>query len=80
MFRWAVRSKLHVGIRKEIFPHYADLSSSTDDVFRKGFFTPLFKTIGELAQRIHGLQEGRNQLYVLYIAITILILLLVKVR
>jgi hydrogenase-4 component B len=80
MFRWLIRPRLHARIRKEYFPHYAELSSHTDDVFRQNFFAPLFKWAGALAQRIHGLQEGRNQLYVLYIAITILILLLVKVR
>jgi hydrogenase-4 component B len=80
MFRWMVRPKLHARIRNEYFLHYAELSTHTDDVFRQGLFAPIFKWAGELAQRIHGLQEGRNQLYVLYIAITILILLLVKVR
>jgi hydrogenase-4 component B len=80
MFRWLVRPRLHARIRNEYFPNYAELSSHTDDVFRKGLFAPIFKWAGALAQRIHGLQEGRNQLYVLYIAITILILLLVKVR
>jgi hydrogenase-4 component B len=80
MFRWVVRPRLHVGIRKGLFPHYADLSSHADDIFRQGLFAPIFRLISELAQRIHVLQEGRNQLYVLYIAITILVLLLVKVR
>jgi hydrogenase-4 component B len=80
MFKWLVRPRLHAAVRKEYFPHYAELSSRTDDAFRKGIFAPVFKWAGALAQRIHGLQEGRNQLYVLYIAITILILLLVKVR
>jgi hydrogenase-4 component B len=80
MFRWMVRPRLHARIRKEYFPHYAELSTHTNDIFRQGLFAPIFKWVGELAQRIHGLQEGRNQLYVLYIAITILILLLVKVR
>jgi hydrogenase-4 component B len=80
MFRWVVRPRLHVGIRKGLFPHYADLSSHAEDIFRQGLFAPIFRLISELAQRIHVLQEGRNQLYVLYIAITILVLLLVKVR
>jgi hydrogenase-4 component B len=80
MFRWVVRPRLHVRIRKGLFPQYAELSSHTDDIFREGLFAPVFKSISELAQRIHVLQEGRNQLYVLYIAITILVLLLVKVR
>ena len=80
MFQWIVRPKLHAGIRKGLFPNYADLSSHTDDIFRKRLFAPIFRSISRMAQAIHVLQEGRNQLYVLYIAITILVLLLVKVR
>jgi formate hydrogenlyase subunit 3/multisubunit Na+/H+ antiporter MnhD subunit len=80
MFRWAVRPKLHTVISKRLFPHYAELSSHTDDIFRQRLFAPIFRWASELAQRIHVLQEGRNQLYVLYIAITVLVLLLVKVR
>ncbi|MBU3947343.1 MAG: hydrogenase [Proteobacteria bacterium] len=80
MFRWLVRPKLNVRFTKGLFPQHAEISSHTDDIFRRNLFAPIFKLIIELAQRIHRLQEGRNQLYVLYIAITILILLLVKVR
>ena len=80
MFRWLVRPKLHVRFTKGFFPQKADLSSHTGDIFRQRLFSPIFRSLSELAQRIHGLQEGRNQLYVLYIAITILVLLLVKVR
>ncbi len=80
MFRWLVRPRLHVLFTKGLFPQKADIASHTDDIFRRNLFAPLFRLLSELAQRIHGLQEGRNQLYVLYIAITILVLLLVKVR
>lgn len=80
MFRWLVCPMLHVLFEKGLFPQKAKISSHTDDIFRHNLFAPLFRFLSKLAQRIHGLQEGRNQLYVLYIAITILVLLLVKVR
>jgi len=80
MFQWIVRPRVHRGIRKGFFPSYAELSSRTDDIFRRYLFEPVFNAISRLAQAIHALQEGRNQLYVLYIAITILVLLLLKVR
>ncbi|MBN2419894.1 MAG: hydrogenase [Deltaproteobacteria bacterium] len=80
MFRWIVRPGLNVDVSKGLFPERGLLSSRTDDVFNKGLFTPIFRFTSLLAQRVHKLQEGRNQLYVLYIAVTILILLLVKVR
>ena len=80
MFQWVVRPKLHVKIGQELFPRKADLSSRSDDIFRQGLFDPLFRAVSEVARRVHVLQEGRNQLYVLYIAVTVLVLLLVKVR
>ncbi len=80
MFRWILGPKVHSKIDKGYFPGSAALSTQTSDVFRKWFYTPLFKLVIESAHRVHKLQEGRNQLYVLYIAVTILVLLLVKVR
>ena len=80
MFRWVLRPGLHAEISSGLFPETWELSSHTDDIFQKRLFTPIFGFISVLARRIHILQEGRNQLYVLYIAVTILVLLLVKMR
>jgi NADH:ubiquinone oxidoreductase subunit 5 (subunit L)/multisubunit Na+/H+ antiporter MnhA subunit len=80
MFRWVVRPRLHVKIGPGFFPRQAGLSSHSDDIIRQGLFDPIFRAVSELARRTHVLQEGRNQLYVLYIAVTVLVLLLVKVR
>lgn len=80
MFRWVVRPRLHAEIGQDLFPRRAGLRSHSDDLFRRRFFDPLFRAVSELARRTHVLQEGHNQLYVLYIAVTVLVLLLVKVR
>ncbi|MFZ5563178.1 MAG: proton-conducting transporter membrane subunit [Thermodesulfobacteriota bacterium] len=80
MFRWVVRPRLHVNVEPGLFPRQAGLCSHSDDIFRRGFFDPIFRAVSELARRVHVLQEGHNQLYVLYIAVTVLVLLLVKVR
>lgn len=62
------------------FPRKARLTSHTGDWFCQYFFAPLFRFVETLSCFLHGLQHGRNQLYVLYIAITVLLLLLLKVR
>jgi hydrogenase-4 component B len=80
MFRWIIRPRLNVDITKGIFLLKGRVSTHTEDIFRKGLFNTIFRFTEGVAQRIHMLQEGRNQLYVLYIAITVLVLLLVKLR
>lgn len=77
MFRRLVHPQLHVGMDNGLFPQQAQLSSHTDDQFKTLVFAPLFRTFAALALRLHGLQQGRNQIYILYIAITVLCLLLI---
>ncbi|MBN1906477.1 MAG: hydrogenase [Deltaproteobacteria bacterium] len=80
MFRWIIRPSLNVEIMKGYFPVKGKVSTHTDDIFRKRFFNPIFRFVEVVAHKVHKLQEGRNQLYVLYIAITVLVLLLIKLR
>lgn len=80
MFRWFIGPRLHVQMDKEDFPRQAQLTSHTDDFFRQRLFAPVFRFVQTLARRLHGLQQGRNQLYVLYIAVAVLALLLLEVR
>jgi hydrogenase-4 component B len=80
MFRWLIRPTLFIEMIKSNFPAKGRVSTHTDDIFRKRFFNVIFRFTEDVAHKIHLLQEGRNQLYVLYIAITLLVLLLVKLR
>ncbi|MDP2645997.1 MAG: proton-conducting transporter membrane subunit [Desulfobacterales bacterium] len=80
MLRWIVRPKLEIHMGDNDFPRKARLTSHTGDWFCQYFFAPLFRFVETLSCFLHGLQHGRNQLYVLYIAITVLLLLLLKVR
>ena len=61
-----------------LFPERAEFSSETPDVFSQGVFRPVFAGIGALLSRMRWLQHGRLQLYVLYVAATLLVLLLWK--
>ncbi len=80
MFGSLARPRLKFFMGGGDFPEGASLSSRAGDLFRTYLFSPLFRCIETVARALHGLQQGRNQLYVLYIAIAVLALLLLKVR
>jgi len=61
-----------------LFPKRAALRTHTPDVFRQYVYDPLFLGIAWVASKLRWLQEGRIQIYVLYIALTILVLLIWK--
>jgi NADH:ubiquinone oxidoreductase subunit 5 (subunit L)/multisubunit Na+/H+ antiporter MnhA subunit len=57
------------------FPADASLHTDTPDLMRDGFYRPVFLAVGWLAFKLRWLQQGRIQLYVLYIALTVLVLM-----
>jgi hypothetical protein len=61
-----------------LFPARASLSTKTPDLYREALYRPAFRGIGWVFLRLHWLQHGKVQLYVLYIAVTILLLLVWK--
>lgn len=61
-----------------IFPTTADFASTTPGLDDAWGFSRLFKTIARLAARLRVLQAGRVQMYILYMAGALLILLLWK--
>jgi hydrogenase-4 component B len=58
------------------FPASAAFATETPDALSKRVFNPALSWIGALFSRLRWLQHGRLQVYVLYIAITLLIVLL----
>jgi hydrogenase-4 component B len=58
------------------FPQRAEFHSRTDDPYRSSVFEPLFRNVSRAMAFFRPLQQGRVQVYVLYIAITLLVLLL----
>ncbi len=58
------------------FPCRASLSTTTLDSFRERVFRPVFLEIGRRVSHFRRIQEGRVQVYVLYIALTLVALLL----
>jgi hydrogenase-4 component B len=63
-----------------LFPVRGGLESRTDDVVLRRGYEPVFRAVEWLAHRCRPLQQGRNQVYVLYIALTVLFLLVWKLR
>ncbi len=58
------------------FPKAASFASETPDPFRRCFYDPLFtRTLGLLAH-LRGAQHGRVQMYVLYVALTLIAFLI----
>ena len=58
--------------------HVPSLHTHTPDLFRRYVYEPLFVGVAWIASKLRWLQQGRIQLYVLYIALTILVLLIWK--
>lgn len=80
MMRWMIRPRVEACVDHGYFPRQAYLATHSADFFRQRLFVPLFRAVATVSNSLHWLQQGRNQLYVLYIAVTVLVLLVLKVR
>jgi hydrogenase-4 component B len=78
LFRLFLRPCDEIHPPQGLFPKHAALHTHAPDVFRRCLYEPLFRAIAWAASKLRWLQEGRIQIYVLYIAITILMLLIWK--
>ena len=78
LFRIFLRPRDEIHLPHGLFPRNASLRTHTSDLFRKYFYEPLFLGVAWLASKLRWLQEGHIQIYVLYIALTILVLLIWK--
>jgi hydrogenase-4 component B len=58
-----------------IFPSGASHATATPDSFRERVFAPLASEVGRRLSPLRRIQEGRVQIYVLYIALTLLAVL-----
>jgi hydrogenase-4 component B len=78
LFRMFLRPITRLHAPQDIFPRQASFHSETPDVFRNYLYRPIFFAVSWAASKLRWLQHGRIQLYVLYIALTILVLLIWK--
>jgi NADH:ubiquinone oxidoreductase subunit 5 (subunit L)/multisubunit Na+/H+ antiporter MnhA subunit len=78
--RMLLRPETRVQAPGGLFPNAASLRTRVEDPFEGRLFAPLFRQVRDLAARLHWLQAGPNQLYVLYVAAALLALLLWALR
>ncbi len=59
-----------------IFPEHSDFDSHTEDLCQENMYHTVFQGIVKITSKLQWFQSGLLQLYVLYIALTLLILLI----
>ncbi len=79
LFAAFLRTRQALHAPQGYFPRDASLTTNTPDVCREHFYQPVFKAVVWLLAQFRWFQHGHVQLYVLYIAITLLVLLFWKV-
>jgi len=77
-FRRLLRPQHRGGSPVGYFPQKAHFASETPDAFERRLIRPVFASVARLFARMRWLQQGRLRLYVLYIALTLLALLVWK--
>ncbi len=80
MFNFILRTRRRLRAPDGFFPERAALRTETADVFRQNLFSPAFRYTEWLLLRIHWLQQGSVQVYILYVAVTLLVLLVWNLR
>ena len=78
LFRRMLGQQTHVQPVEGLFPREAKLAGHATDIFLHRVFGPIFTTINFVCMHLRWLQHGRLQLYVLYIALTLVILFIWK--
>ncbi|MCK9377418.1 MAG: hypothetical protein M0P73_14855 [Syntrophobacterales bacterium] len=80
MFGFLLRTRRRVQAPDGFFPVRAALHTETDDLFQNNLFRPALRGIEGFLLWFHWLQQGRVQLYILYVAVTLLVLLVWNLR
>lgn len=75
LFRPVLRTRTHLTPPAGLFPRPGALATETPDTFREELFRPVFAGVERLLSRLRLLQQGRIQLYVLYVVLTLIALM-----
>ena len=79
LFAPVLHTKIHGKPPAGPFPGHASFASATADVASQHLFQPVFAAGARLLARLKFLQQGRVHVYILYIAATLIALLIWKV-
>jgi hypothetical protein len=80
LFHVFLRTKRHFSAPTTHFPDSSSFSTEPRDVFHENLFQPVFSVVHRSLSRIHWLQHGRLNLYILYIIVALMVLLAWKLR
>jgi NADH:ubiquinone oxidoreductase subunit 5 (subunit L)/multisubunit Na+/H+ antiporter MnhA subunit len=78
LFKMFLRSLKKISPLRAIFPAQTVFRTDTSDISEKYMYQPLFHWVNSSLSRLRWLQQGRLQIYILYIAVTLWILLIWK--
>lgn len=73
-----LRTSRAVQMSQELYPKAGSLSTHVVDPWKDRVFAGLFRKAAALLDRFHWIQQGKVQLYVLYVLVTLVALLLWK--
>ncbi|MFH1562772.1 MAG: proton-conducting transporter membrane subunit [Nitrospirota bacterium] len=79
-FRFILQTKKRLKKPQGIFPKEASLATQTPNIWTEAVYKPVFIMIQKELSRFKWIQHGYIQAYILYIALTLIILLVWKVR
>ncbi len=78
VFHGLLRTRTRLSAIHGLFPQRAALTRETDDLSQAWLYQPLFAGLNRLFASLRWVQHGRVHLYVLYIAVTLVVLLVWK--
>lgn len=79
-FAFFLRTHVQRDSIRTLFAGRSGFHSHTPDLFHDSMFRPVFQMLGRILSSLRRLQEGRVQVYILYIVVTLLLLLLWCIR
>ena len=75
LFDPLIRTRTRLVRPTGLFPKEGSLATETPDIWMEGVYLPLFRGIHWVSSRLRWLQQGRVQVYILYVTLTIVGLL-----
>jgi len=80
LFSLVLRTRTRLTPPVGFFPGPGALHTETPDTFREDLFRPVFAGLERVLGRLRLLQQGRIQLYVLYVVLTLIVLMAWRLR
>ncbi len=80
LFRWLLGAHRQLQRPEGFFPAKASLATDTPDLTHEELYRPGFLKLNRGITKLRWMQQGHVQLYVLYIAVTLIVLLAWKFR